>query len=139
MVRNVARHALWTMVFAALLLPAWSATAAPAGSPEDTLAQAFRAALKGSFSAYLQTVHPDERETDVQRRDLRRYEFARFKKSAARYLKDGDPLSFKIARKDDWKTEKRRFLSDRTQPDRMPVPVRFRQDGARWLITSNSL
>lgn len=132
----------------ALILPVmlvcWSPISAGAGgssakTPEATLQVAFRAVLAGDFEAYLKTLHPEERETKTQRDHVRRYQWKRFRKSATRYLQEKRPDSFTIARRDSEKDHVVLFVQDRTQPERLPVPVRFRKAGDGWGIVMNSL
>jgi len=97
--------------------------------------------VKGDFDAYLETLHPSERENDTQITGIRRFSWKRFSQQVQWYLAAGDPKSFEVVRRDGDGSERQRlFIKDKEHRARMPVPVRFKKaaDG-RWLITANSL
>ena len=62
-----------------------------------------------------------------------------FRKSATRYLQEKRPDSFAVARKEVDGDNVVLYLQDRTQPARMPVPVRLRKYSSGWGIVMNSL
>lgn len=132
---------LGTALLALLLTGPAAQAEAPKGAVEKTLTSAFQAALAGDFDAYLKTIHPDERATDTQKRDLKRFSWERFQRQAAWYLTGKDPASFEIVKRDASGADQVRvFVKDKEHGPRMPVPVRLKRsaDGA-WLITANSL
>lgn len=112
---------------------------APKGSPEAALVLAFEAAKAGSFSAYLEAFHPDETSTETQRASREKYEWPRFLKQHTWYLASTAPLTFVVTKKEEDASTARLYLKDQKNPDRMPVPVRFKKSGETWLVTSSSL
>lgn len=117
-------------------------TAPAAGTPEAVVAAALEAGLAGDFAAYLKLVHPEERATPTQRSDRERYEWKRFAKQAAWYVRQAKPMTFVVTRRevDEDGKEARLFIKDLTKKDRMPVPIRMRKDARQgWGITVSSL
>ncbi|HZE96376.1 MAG TPA: hypothetical protein VE981_05090 [Planctomycetota bacterium] len=112
---------------------------AAAGTPEATVAAALKAALAGDFEAYVQLL-PAEKRTDEQRASVERYEWARFKRQAAGYVKSKDPLTFVIVRREPKGEDAvKLFIKDHKVEGRMPVPVQLKKDGNTWLIVANAL
>jgi len=130
-----------TVVVCLALFSAYAvaAVAAEGATPEDVVAAAFKAVLADDFEAYLVTLHPEERETKTQKDHVKRYQWKRFRKSATRYLQEKRPDSFAVARKEVDGDRVVLYVQDRTQPERMPVPVRLRRTGKSWGIEMNSL
>jgi len=111
-----------------------------AGTPEHTVAAALKAGLSGDFNAYLATVHPDEKSTQSQRDQRKKYEWKRFQKQAKWYITKKSPLTFVVAnRRPDGKKAIRLFVRDQEHKESMPRPVKLKRDGRSWKISANSL
>ena len=111
-----------------------------ANTAEATIAAALKAGMAGDFGAYLETIHPEHKETRDQRNQREKYEWARFVKQAAWYVKAADPITFVVARRvQDGDKYLKVFVKDQKNADRMPVPVQLKKDGDGWKITTSSL
>jgi hypothetical protein len=110
-----------------------------ANSPEATVAEALTAGLAGDFDAYLETVHPEHKETPEQRRQRKKYEWSRFERQATWYVRTREPLSFVVTRRAESGDYVRVFLRDQRNRARMPVPVRLKKAGDGWKIVTSSL
>ena len=141
------RFSLALLLFTAAGPAAAQAPPAPEGKPvsaevsvQATLVAAFEAALAGDLQAYLATLHPESKETEVQRKQLERFEWQRFSRQAAWYLVSKAPVSFEVVRRGDTGPNSTRvFVKDQKNKDRMPVPVRLKRHRTGWKITANSL
>ena len=133
------------LLLALLLTPALArandeVVAKPApNSPEATVRDALAAGLAGDFDAYLETVHPEHKETAEQRRHRKNYEWSRFERQATWYVRTRRPLSFVVTRRAESGAEVRIFLRDQVNRGRMPVPVRLKKAGDTWKIVTSSL
>ena len=144
MIRN-AKH-LSTLVALALVLLAQTALAADetiknpkANSAEATIEAAFKAALKNDFDAYLETIHPEHKETTDQRNQRKSYEWKRFTTQVKWYLVSESPITFVVARRVPEDKYIKIFVKDQKNKDRMPVPVTLKKDGDGWKIQTSSL
>ena len=110
------------------------------GTPEHTIAMAFSAAIAKDYARYLDTVHPEHRDTEKQRRERERYEWSRFLKQYRWYLSSDAPVTFAItSRREEGKDSRRVFLRDQKNKERMPVPVRMKRHQGQWKIVVASL
>ena len=109
-------------------------------SEEAPIAEAFRAAQKGDFNAYLLVVHPERRGSPAMEAERKATEWKRFLNQFKWYLTATEPPTFVVTAKDsDGPGLARVFLKDQTHPDRMPVPVRLMLDGTVWKVLVSSL
>ena len=108
---------------------------------EAVVTAALKAALANDFEAYLLAVHPSEKATDQQRQEIARFTFARVVRNAKWYIKDGDPDSFVVDRREDLGGGKVRvFVKDLAHASRAPVPVSLGAlPGGGFGILANSL
>ncbi len=110
-----------------------------AGSAEATIEAAFKAALKNDFDAYLETIHPEHKETTDQRNQRKAYEWKRFTNQVKWYLVSESPITYVISRRVPEDKYLKIFVKDQKNKDRMPVPVTLKKDGDGWKIQTSSL
>ena len=97
------------------------------GTPEAALVSAFEAAQARDFSKYLKVIHSEHKDTQRQRDERQKYEWARFLTQYQWYLLSKHPVSYAVAsRREAGKNALRLFIRDQRTKDRMPVPVRMK-------------
>jgi len=118
----------------------------PKGTPLGILREAFYCALElgesEGFDCYMKINVSLNRDTDLARRHLRRYQWRYFRDRASSYVSRSQPFTVEVTRYTprDWEGVRagfKVFLASSKRDN--PAPITFRKEEGVWQIYSNSL
>lgn len=119
----------------------------PAASIDGVLREAFKCALDFSdessgFSCYAALNVDSNHDNDVATTQLRKFQWAAFRRRAAGFVVEGKEFAVRITRRDPDRVpadakEAKLFLHSRERDN--PAPITFRREAGQWRIYANSL